>query len=335
MLAAMRLSLDMFSTNFTPYQLKQARVLEFPAYGSFAQSFANTIPYSESIGFVQDLDESKKDEKVDYVTYVSAHEIGHPRWPHQVIGADKQGSTLLSETFARYSALLVMERLYGKEQIRRFLKTELDTCLRAHGGEAVEELPLSRVENQPYIHFQKGSLVMYWLKEIVGEEPVNRALRRLLAEFAFKAAPYPSSTDFLRLLRNEAGPQHEQLIADLFEKVTLYDMKDSNARVKHRPDGKYEVTFTVEGRKLYADAHGKEAEATLDKPFDIGAFTVEPGKKGYRRDAILFFERRPLKSGKQVITLTLDQAPKLVAVDPYNKRIDRNSDDNFARVEAE
>ena len=40
-----------------------------------------------------------------------------------------------------------------------------------------------------------------------------------IAEFAFKPAPYPNPTDFLRLLRAEAGPQREQLIADLFEKI--------------------------------------------------------------------------------------------------------------------
>jgi hypothetical protein len=33
--------------------------------------------------------------------------------------------------------------------------------------------------------------------------------------------------------------------------------------------------------------------------------------------------------------LLTDVLPKFVGVDPYNKRIDRNSDDNFAKVESE
>ena len=333
MLKAMKLSLDVFSVAFSPYQFNQARVVEFPAYASFAQAFAATMPYSEGIGFIQNHKDAKEDEKIDLVTYVTAHEVAHQWWAHQVIGADKQGMTMLSESFAQYSALLVMEKLYGPEQIRKFLKLELDSYLRARGGEVVEELPLERVENQQYIHYAKGSLVMYWLKEAVGADVVNRALQRLIRQYAFKPAPYPSSRDFVTLLREEAGPQHEQLIGDLFERITLYDMKATNAKAKKLADGRYEVTFDVDGRKLYADGKGKENDAPLDELFDLGVFTDEPGKKGYRRESVLVVERRALKSGKQSVTLTTAVAPRFVGVDPFNKRIDRNSDDNITRVE--
>ena len=51
MLRAMKASMDVFNKAFSPYQFRQARILEFPGYQSFAESFANTIPYSEAIGF--------------------------------------------------------------------------------------------------------------------------------------------------------------------------------------------------------------------------------------------------------------------------------------------
>lgn len=333
MLKAMKASLALYSAEFSPYQFTQARVLEFPAYANFAQSFANTVPYSESLGFIQNFKDEDKDEKIDMVTYITAHEIAHQWWAHQVIGADKQGMTLLSESFSQYSALLVMESLYGKEQIRKFLKIELDRYLRQRGSDAVEELPLNRVENQGYIHYQKGSLAMYWLKEVVGEKAVNSALKKFLEQFAFKSAPYPSSTDFLRILRAQAGPQHEQLIVDLFEKITLYDLKATDAKATLRPDGKFDVTFTVDAQKMYADGKGKETQSPLAEDFDIGVFTVEPGKKGYKRESILLMERRPLKSGKQTISVVVSAMPKFVGVDPYNMRIDRNSNDNFSKVE--
>jgi ABC-2 type transport system permease protein len=38
------------------------------------------------------------------VFYVVAHEMGHQWWAHQVMGADMQGSTLLSETMSQYSS---------------------------------------------------------------------------------------------------------------------------------------------------------------------------------------------------------------------------------------
>jgi len=169
---------------------------------------------------------------------------------------------------------------------------------------------------------------------VVGEATLNRALQRLVQQHAFKPAPYPNTLDLLKLLREEAGPQHGQLIEDLFERITLYDMKARDAVVTKRPDGRYDVTFTVEGRKLYADGKGRETEAALDEAFDIGVFADEPGRKEFTSGSVLAFERRPMKSSAQQVTLVVDRAPKFVGVDPYNKRIDRNSDDNLARVEA-
>jgi ABC-2 type transport system permease protein len=58
------------------------------------------MPYSESIGFITDLTAK---EDIDMVFYVVAHETGHQWWAHQVMGADMQGSTLLSESMSQYS----------------------------------------------------------------------------------------------------------------------------------------------------------------------------------------------------------------------------------------
>jgi ABC-2 type transport system permease protein len=137
------------------------------------------------------------------------------------------------------------------------------------------------------------------------------------------------------LLRQAAGPAHDQEITDLFENITLYDMKAHDARAHRRADGRYEVSFTIDGKKLYADGKGRENEVPLEEPFDVGAFTVEPGKKGYTRDSVLLVRRRVLKSGQQTVTLVLDKVPKLVGVDPFNERIDRNSDDNLTSVKLE
>ena len=334
MLKAMSTGLDYYQANFGPYQFHQARIVEFPDYAQFAQAFANTMPYSEGIGFIAD---PTKPDKIDYPTYVTAHELAHQWWAHQVIGADMQGATALSETLAQYSALIVMEKTYGRDAIRKFLKRELDSYLRNRGGELVEELPLIRVEDQPYIHYRKGSLVMYLLRDQLGEATVNAALRRLLAAHAFKGAPYARSQDLVDALRAEAGsdPQAQDLITDLFEKITLYDLKTRAAVSRKRSDGKYDVTLTVEAKKLYADAKGQETEAPLvNDVFDIGVFTAEPGKPGFGAKDVLYFHSRPLRSGVQTLTVTVDRPPKYAGLDPYNKRVDRNSDDNDVKVGA-
>jgi aminopeptidase N len=268
------------------------------------------------------------------VTYVTAHEIAHQWWGHQVISANQQGATFLVESLAQYGALMVMEQMYGPEQIRKFLKYELDRYLRARGSEVLEELPLVRVEGQPYIHYQKGGLAMYLLKDQIGAEKVNEALRGLLAEFAFKAAPYPNPTDLVRRFRAVAGPEHQQLIGDLFERITLYDVKVTDASSQRRADGRWDVTLQVEAHKLYADGQGRETESPLEENFDVGVFTVEPGRKGYDQDSVIAVERATVRSGRQTLRLVADAEPKFAGLDPFNKRMDRNSDDNLRAVDA-
>ncbi|HEY4997658.1 MAG TPA: hypothetical protein VII36_00870, partial [Usitatibacter sp.] len=52
MIEGVKDGLDYYTKNFSPYQHHQVRILEFPRYAQFAQSFPNTIPYSEGIGFI-------------------------------------------------------------------------------------------------------------------------------------------------------------------------------------------------------------------------------------------------------------------------------------------
>jgi len=329
MLKAMKASMDVYNKVFSPYQFRQARILEFPGYESFAESFANTIPYSEAIGFVQDDRAIRRDpDKIDMVTFVTAHELGHQWWAHQLIGANMQGMTMLSETFAQYSAMLVMEHLYGPEHVRKFLKEELDAYLRARGGEEVEELPLDRVEDQGYIHYRKGAVIMYRLKETVGEDVVDRSLRRLLRQYAFKAAPYPSSKDFIKILREEAGPKYDSLITDLFDKITLYDLTAKSATWTKRPDGKFDVAVTVDAHKYYADGKGVQTEVRMNEPVSIGVFLAKPGDANFAKDKILTLASRPIVTGTQTFHIVTAAPPKFAGIDPYNEWIDRNSDDN-------
>jgi ABC-2 type transport system permease protein len=173
---------------------------------------------------------------------------------------------------------------------------------------------------------------MYRLQSEIGEEAVNRALRKLIADHAFKGAPYPITTDFLTALRAEAPADKQALITDLFEKITLYDLKTRSAAVKKRSDGRFDVTVTVDAQKKYADGKGKETNAALNETMDIGLFTAKPGDKGFDAKDVVIYERRPIRSGVQTFTFTTAKAPTFAGIDPYNTVIDRNGDDNTIAV---
>jgi aminopeptidase N len=331
MLRAMGAALDYYRANFGPYQFSYARIIEFPGYSSFAQAFAGTMPYSESIGFNADTDDP---EKIDFTTYVVAHEMSHQYWAHQVIGADMQGGTLTSETLAQYSALMVMKRLYGPDKIRRFLKYELDNYLSNRKGEVVEELPLERVENQQYIHYRKGALAMYLLQERVGEDAVNLALRRFLDRFRFKGAPYLRSVDLIAEFRKVARThEQQQLITDLFERIALYDLKVSDA-VTRRQGLEWTTTLTLSAEKFYANGKGEDTKAKLDEPVEVGLFSARPGLGAFSARDVVLMGRERLHDGSQRVTLRSREKPTFAGIDPYNFYVDRNSDDNVRAVSA-
>ncbi|MDB5709159.1 MAG: hypothetical protein JWL96_1229 [Sphingomonas bacterium] len=330
MLAAMKVSLGYYRSHFGPYQFDYARISEYPGYRSFAQSFAGTIPFSERLGFIAD---TRDPAAIDYVTYVTAHELGHQYWAHQIISADMQGGTILVETMAQYSALMVMKQMFGQDKIRRFLKFELDTYLRARGSERIEELPLDRVENQPYIHYNKGAVVMYLLQDRLGEDRVNGMLRQLLDKYRFKSQPYPRSLDlvngFLSLART---PAEHELVLDLLDRITIYDLKAPTATTHKLPDGRWETSITIDAAKFYADGKGRERATPLADEIDIGLFDQKPGLGAFAAKDVISMTRLPVKSGKQVVRVISARKPAFAGIDPYNKYIDRNSDDNVAAV---
>jgi ABC-type transport system involved in multi-copper enzyme maturation permease subunit len=326
MIESTKKSLDYFTSEFSPYQYRQFRILEFPAYQRFAQSFPNTIPYSEAIGFIADL---REETDIDYVFYVTAHEMAHQWWAHQVVGAQMQGMTVMVETLAQYSALMVMEREFGPTRMRRFLKYELDNYLQGRGGEQIEELPLYLVENQPYVHYRKGSMAMYALRDAVGEDLVNLALRNFLDRWAYSEGVFPTSVDLIDEFRAVAGPEHQALITDLFERIVLFDLQVSEANVVPTDEG-FEVSMTIKAAKYEADGSGAETEVPLSQQLDIGIFGARGDDLGDEDlPEPILFESHNITSGEQTLTFTVAQEPERVGIDPYVKMIDRNPDDNL------
>jgi len=327
MIRGVKDSLAYYEAHYTPYQFRQVRILEFPNYARFAQSFANTIPYSESVGFIADL---RDPSKINYPYYITAHEMAHQWWAHQVIGANMQGSTMLSESLAQYSSLMVMKQRYGATQMRKFLKYELDRYLAGRASEQVEEQPLAKVENQQYIHYQKGSLIFYALQDYIGEAKLDGILKQFLLDKGFQPPPFTTSAEFMDYLARGTDPQWKNLLDDFFWRITLYDNRMTDASAKRLPDGKYEVTMQVHAGKVHVDGKGKETSARPDIPIEIGVFAASPGAG--KDGKPLYLKKQIVADGDSTITVTVDGKPALAGIDPYNELIDKVSSDNRRAV---
>jgi ABC-type transport system involved in multi-copper enzyme maturation permease subunit len=331
MMNSMKKSLGYYIKNFGPYDHKEARIVEFPRVAGFAAAFPGTMPYSESLGFIANLGHP---DDIDNVFYVVAHEMGHQWWDGQVIGANMEGATLLSETLAQYSALMVMEKEYGRDMMRKFLKYEMDRYLSGRGQERLKERPLLTVEyKQFYIFYNKGSVVLYYLKELIGENAVNQALRNLIRDYGYAPPPYPTSYALLDALREQTPAHLQHVLKDLFEDITLFSNRTLEATAVERADGQYNITVKTEARKFKADATGKEVEVPVDDWIDIGAF-AKP-LRGNAYGATLYRERLHVTQRYSSFTFTTPQLPEKAGIDPFALLIDRIPDDNVQDVTLE
>jgi hypothetical protein len=319
-------SLDYYTRNFGPYQHKLVRIVEFPRYAAFAQAYPNTIAYSEALGFIAKVDDSNPKD-IDYPFYVTAHEVAHQWWGHQLVAGNTRGASVLSETLAEYSALMVMKKTYGEAKMRRFLSHDLHQYLFGRALERKKELPLADNENQDYIQYRKGSLAMYQLQDIVGEAKVNAALKQLLAQHARGAAPYPSVTVLVDALRQIVAPDQAYLIDDLFNHIVLYQNQAVSSTARKLADGRYEVNLVVSAAKVRASDQGEERDVPLRDYIDIGV----DGDNGTR----LLRERKLIDSKDNRYTVIVSGRPVKAGIDPDHKLIDRKPDDNMINVEVQ
>ena len=321
MLDAVERSLDYYTKNFGPYMHKQCRIIEFPRYASFAQAFPGTMPYSEAIGFVINLENEEDNNVVDAVI---SHEMAHQWWAHQVVGAEMQGATLFSESFAEYSSLMTMKSIAKTAmKMREFLKYDHNRYLGGRSGESKKELPLYKVENQMYLHYGKGSVILYALQDYIGEDKVNTAMKNFLNEFKYKEPPYPTSLDFMRHLEPQVPDSLKYLINDWFKEITLYDNRMKEASYKKLENGKYEITMEIESKKLLADTIGNETAMQLNDWIDVGAFADADEEK------LIFEKRVKINKPQMTFTFIIDEAPAKLAIDPRHLLIDRIYNDNI------
>lgn len=322
MMQGMKDALAYYSSNFNKFQFRQMRIMEFPRYATFAQSFANTVPFSEGIGFIAKVDDPAED--IDYIYYVTAHEVAHQWWGHQVTEARVKGNAMLSESMSQYSALMVMKHAFTPEIIERYLKYELDQYLKGRASERKKEQPLDLVESQGYIHYNKASLIFFALQDYIGEDSVNAAFRRYNEAWRFKDAPYPTSADLLQYIRSVTPDSLQYIIHDMFETITLFENKTTEAEYEEKDTSLFEVTLKVSAEKLRADSTGMETPIAIDDWIDIGIYR----KNEHQKEELIYLKKHKITQKENTFTIVVNKKPYKAGIDPLHKLIDRHSNDN-------
>jgi ABC-2 type transport system permease protein len=323
MLDTAKKGLAYYSREFSPYRLPYYRIVEYARYRSDVQAGVGTIAYSEGSGFLADL---RGWNNLDYATL---HELAHQWWGN-VYGARMQGRQLLNEGLAQYSTLMAYKEFASPAVARRILADMHDSYLNARSRETVAEQPLLLTADQGYLSYNKAPLTLFALQELIGADKLNGALRAYYNRFVEMKPPFPTSRDLVDELRASAGPEHQQLITDLFEKIVLYDLAITTAQVRPAGDG-YEVVLDIAGEQFEANGQGTETEVPLDTWFQIALFPASDRDVSELQP--LYLQHHRLHSGVQRMSVRVAQRPGTVAVDPFHLMIDRKRDDNARRLD--
>ncbi|MBN2347875.1 MAG: hypothetical protein JXJ22_03505 [Bacteroidales bacterium] len=325
MINAAKKTITYCDSNFYPFQHQQLRIVEFPRYSMYAQSFAGIIPFSEGMGFIVDVD---NDQDIDLPFYITAHEIAHQWWGHQVCAADVKGKLLLVESLANYTALMVMEKEFGRENISKFLEYEQTKYLQSRSMEKKKEVPLNLVDQQSYIAYEKGSVALYALRDYVGEDALNEQLGNFIKFYSYREAPYPTSVDLLENIEKATPDSLDYLINDFFRTITLFSNRIDSASFTENSGGNYNIHFCATVKKYRADSLGKQTEITPADWLDVGVYA--DGSDG--KDSLVYITRVLVDSTRFNYNLTINTKPSKVSIDPLHLMIDRNLDDNTKPV---
>jgi len=324
MFNSMKKSFAYYSANFSPYQYQQMRIMEFPRYASFAQSFPNTVPLSESIGFVLDIDDSKD---VDMAFYVTAHELAHQWWGLQVVAANVKGRHLILETLSQYAALMVLKKEYGKDKVVQFLEGELDTYLESRKNSL--EVPMSLVEKQSHIYYNKGAMNMFVLQEKIGEKQMNLALKRFVKDWNafdpnFSRERYATSADLLEYIYEVTPDSQKATVFELLETVTTYDASIKKTVLLENDTNSFTVNVQIKVEKWQTDSKGINENINPDTVAELSIYGVDADGN----DLLLETKKVQMNTDTTDIVLKSKTKPSKVVLDPNYLLLDINRDNN-------
>jgi ABC-type transport system involved in multi-copper enzyme maturation permease subunit len=324
MLKGMQKSMAYCETNYAAYPYDIVRIVEvnratYPGRGT-ATSLPTIFAWQEYGGFISNIEGH---DEMDVVFNTTTHELAHQWWGNMILPAAVEGSGVMTESMAQWVRIMCLEQEYGLEKVKAFLEQELETYLNSRKTDREGERPLTKVQNQSYLIYNKGSLVMYALKEYLGEDAVNLALRRLTDKFALNPGQFVTVLDLIHELKGVTPDHLQYLISDLFENIILYDLSVTSA-VTTIENGQYQISASIDTRKFIADKLGLETEVKINDLIPVEVKNEE-GK-------IIYQGMVRIKSGKQNLEFSTSEKPAVIQLDPMGCLIERDKTNNKKKI---
>ena len=324
MMQAMKDAVNYGSTHFGPYSRRELTLAEIPHYPGSATAYPGLIFSQERTNFRSDLSDSTG---FNFTYATTAHETAHQWWAGRVTAPSGPGYALLTESLAKYTEAMVTEKRFGKMYLRPYhvKDSQLYFAYRSAIGE--KEIPLWQTTDQPFVHYQKGGLALFRLKEVLGETHLNRALRELVTLHGYPLQK-PDPASLVDVLKRGTNTSQAQLVDELFKKVIVFDNDIKVLSNKPLPDNKQLLTLEINIHKT-DETSGKPVLLKPDDAIDIAAFdeqimpNIVPPKPVYLR-------RHHFSKNRSVIQIVVPRKAETVVLDPLSYMLDVSDQNNVA-----
>jgi hypothetical protein len=179
----------------------------------------------------------------------------------------------------------------------------------------------------------KAGLVLYGLRDLIGEDSMNTALREFRNTYAFKTdPPFAGANNLYAILQKHVPDSLQYYLTDTWQKITLYDNKVVEAKAEPMANkGEYKVTIKIDVSKVWIDDKGNDVVAkSMNDYMDIGIFSADSkDKTGRKQTNPLYMHKYKFSEGPHTLQIIVRGKPVRVGIDPYAKLIDRIPADNI------
>lgn len=319
-------TLDYAKESFSPYQHDYLRIVEVASGRGFGgQAMPGVISLSEKSMYTKDVRNPEKG--INVVARRTIHEVAHQWWSHQLTPKRVAGASLLTEALCKYTEAVVLERLYGKAMVRKLSDYTARRYFAGRSYARSSEPPLYLTERQSYLGYSKGYMILYALKELLGEDTINQALQNVLQQHNGER-PTATSLDLINEIYAVAPPIYHSLIEDWMKRVITYDLSIEKSSYQLLSNGQYEITFQVSARRFETQSSGEEKAIPINEPIQIGLFAKHPNEMK-KEDNALYLQNHWISQPDTTIKITSDKLPLYIGIDPYLTRLDKDRQDNL------
>ena len=325
--------LKYFAKAYGPYPYRYFRQVEVSNHGPREAALPTMSIYGEENGWNAHF---TNPNQRDFLYVDAARALSQQWWRYEVAPNNTIGSLVVSEGLSNYDAFVMAEKKYGAENIRRVLLDRIwpYTIIRRRLTE--REHPVLTA-NEWFEWGVKAGYVLYGLRDLMGEDSMNAALKDFRDECAFRdRGPYAGSNNLYAVLKRHVPDSLRYYLTDTWERVTFYDNKmieASAARVAG--SDAYDVTMRVSVDKVHKDDKGSDVpDAGMRDYIEIGVLGPDSADASGRMvKQYLYRSKYWLTRGEHVIKVRVKGKPVVAGVDPRGLLIDRNEGDNNKGME--